>query len=196
MSVKKVGKSKKRMPKEPKTSGYISGFLIMAFGLFGLMFIFFTTWAHSFDEVLTLEEIGLSRYSAFPLISIILSLSIVSGGIGIVSSLLLQDLEIIDKMKSNWIKHVIGILLFIPSLGLVAIGFLFMGILWSGSSVFFQTPSLLLFTGLLNLKLSSRIAKKNMRWLRYHIAKNKIHRKIPVKPIPIKKPRISERGET
>ncbi len=195
MSVTNIRSKRTRTPKEPKTSGYISGFLITALGLLGLMFIFFTTWAHRFDENLTLEEIGLSRYSLFPFISIILSISIVAGGVVILSSLVMHDLEIIDKMRSNGIKYIIGILIFIPSLGLVAIGFLFMGILWSGSSIFFQTPALLLFTGLFTFKLSSRIAKKNMRWLCYHTIRMKMIRKRPVKPIPIKKSRIPDGGE-
>ncbi len=183
------------MPQEPKTSGYISGFFIVALGLVGLMFIFFTTWTHRFDEVVYLEDIGLSRYSSFPLISIILSIFIVAGGIGIISSLLLNDLEVFSKKKSDWIKYIIGIIIFIPSLGLIAIGFLFMGILWSGSSVFFQTPFLLLFIGIFTLKLSSRIAKKNLACLHYHTIYMKITRKRPVKPIPIKKSHITKEGK-
>ncbi len=182
------------MPQEPKTSGYISGFLMTALGLIGLMFIFFTTWVNRGDEVLTLEEVGLSRYSSFPLISIILCISIVAGGIGIISSLLMYDLEIIDKKKSNWIKYLIGTLLFLPSLGLVVIGSLFWSIIWSGLYVFFPTPCLLLFMGIFTLALSSRISKKNMKYLLYHTIKMKMIRKVPVKPLPIKRSRRTEGG--
>lgn len=187
-----------RVPKEPKSTGYLMGISTIAAGVAGLLIlliapyrVFYFGDGDSGWGCFSTEMGEIHFFPSYTLISYTMAIGIIAVGAILVITTLLVDLEVIDKVKALFINYITGTLLIIPSLGLIFVGIYTNATTWTFLSMnrilFFFSPFLLLMIGLFSLQFSFSVSQNTIKCIRYNnYKKDNIGRK-KTRPRPIKK---------
>lgn len=194
-----------RVRKKPKEASMASGIAIIILAGISILVVFTLPWvgADLFGERGSYSIGDYENNVTFQrlmIVSVIAAAGSMACGTVIIFSKLLNELEIIEKIKSMWITYIAQKALIFPSTIMLVIGSLFLGAFFATFHfglvldvkvvMWFPVPYFLLATGIIFNLYSSIGSKAEMKSIKYN---NNI-KKIKIKKNPVKKKPVKMNG--